>query len=110
MGAIRPDARRSARERVPQGHRRRGGGSGERWFFTMELVDGLNFLDFVRPGALDVARLRLTLPQVASGIIAIHERGLLHRDLKPSNVLVTSEGRVVILDFGISADLAPDAP
>jgi len=83
---------------------------GERWFFTMELVDGLNLLDYVRPGALDVARLRSTLPQVASGIIAIHDRGLLHRDLKPSNVLVTSEGRVVILDFGISADLAPDAP
>ncbi|HYX83217.1 MAG TPA: serine/threonine-protein kinase, partial [Gemmatimonadales bacterium] len=76
---------------------------GDRWFFTMELVDGVSLLDFVRPGALDIGRLRTTLPQVACGIMAIHQAGLLHRDLKPSNVLVTPDGRVVIVDFGISA-------
>src|SRR3989441_723088 len=83
---------------------------GDRWFFTMELVDGVGLLDFVRPGALDLNRLRLAAPQIACGIMAIHQAGLLHRDLKPSNVLVTPEGRVVIVDFGIAAAFASHVP
>ncbi|HEX9282703.1 MAG TPA: protein kinase [Gemmatimonadales bacterium] len=83
---------------------------GDHWFFTMELVDGSEFLTFVRPGALDVERLRFALAQIAQGIAAIHRAGKLHRDLKPLNVRVTPAGRVVILDFGISADVALKEP
>src|SRR6266850_6154244 len=138
---------------------------GQYWFFTMELVQGVNFLEYVRPGyharkhqssrtptlrkisedttnemladyeaetqqldsgkdnylpgesaetpeesslsksRLDPDRLQLALRQLAEGLHGLHETGKLHRDIKPSNVLVTKEGRVVILDFGLVAEV-----
>ncbi|WZO98998.1 protein kinase [Isosphaeraceae bacterium EP7] len=163
---------------------------GDRWFFTMELVHGTNFFDFVRPAewsfdggiirpmvetlslgaspsstesattpsstvadtgairgepaapgaappsttrreffastepinaptsagatpttpealaALDVARLRSAMRQLAGAISTLHSLGKLHRDLKPSNVMVERGGRVVVLDFGVAAELS----
>ena len=138
---------------------------GQYWFFTMELVQGQNFLEYVRPGylarhfqssktptlrkstnssvqeqladyeaetrqldsirslqlsdegpergaetslsnsVLDAGRLNVALRQLAEGLHGLHETGKLHRDIKPSNVLVTKEGRVVILDFGLVAEV-----
>jgi len=139
---------------------------GQYWFFTMELVEGVNFLEYVRPGYrarrsnqdsitptllkntrpetesaitnyeaetqelprdritfsdepypessvdmtlslsnLDLPRLETALRQLADGLYGLHQTGKLHRDIKPSNVLVTKEGRVVILDFGLVAEV-----
>ena len=82
----------------------------ERCFFTMELVRGTSFVDYVRRAdGTDRWHTRLVpaLRQLIEGLYALHSSGKLHRDVKPSNVLVTSEGRVVILDFGLIAELTP---
>lgn len=119
--------------------------AGGHWFFTMELVEGVNFLEYVRPDkgeappgvplsfeeedeptlqhepeagetraaqrrrtpkGYDEVKLRSALAQLASGLHALHLAHKVHRDIKPSNVLVTPEGRVVILDFGLVTDAA----
>jgi hypothetical protein len=79
----------------------------DRPFFTMEHVRGVNFVEFVRAGdraQLSIDRLTGALPQLIDGLTALHRRGMLHRDVKPSNVLVTAEGRAVLLDFGLIAE------
>jgi eukaryotic-like serine/threonine-protein kinase len=84
---------------------------GDQWFFTMELVEGTTFLEYVRPdGRLDEARLRPALAQLVMGVMALHGHHIIHRDLKPSNVMVTPEGRVLILDFGLVLELQEGNP
>jgi hypothetical protein len=103
---------------------------GGTWFFTMEFVDGVALRKYVRPlegsyasirpGApdaapsatssprFDEARLRSALPQLVRALEALHAHGKVHRDVKSSNTLVTHSGRVVLLDFGVASELAPD--
>ncbi len=80
---------------------------GALWFFTMELIEGLDFKRHVRGKTASWGPLRRALPQLAEGLLALHKAGKLHCDIKPSNVLVTLRGRVVLLDFGLAQELAP---
>ncbi|HLM75542.1 MAG TPA: serine/threonine-protein kinase, partial [Polyangiaceae bacterium] len=125
-----------------------------RWFFTMELVQGKDFLEYLEqtgPGSqrpsflstpsdltlsdghrissapapyprsprpkrsrlknkIDEEKLRDAMRQLAEGLFALHRAKKVHRDIKPSNILVTPEGRVVILDFGLAVDLETELP
>jgi serine/threonine protein kinase len=81
---------------------------GQDWLLTMDVVEGVDFLTYVRPeGHLDVERLREAVGQLAEGVAALHAYRRVHRDLKPQNVRVTPEGKVVVLDFGLAADVGP---
>jgi hypothetical protein len=58
-----------------------------------------------QPTPCDIERLRAILPQLALGLHALHLAGKIHRDVKPSNIRVTGDGRAVLLDFGLVAEL-----
>ena len=78
-------------------------------FLTMELVDGKTLDRLIPRGGLDLDRLfELAIP-IADAVAAAHEAGVTHRDLKPANVMVTHDGRVKVLDFGL-ARLEAGAP
>jgi hypothetical protein len=77
-------------------------------FFTMDLVDGVPLSTFLEQNPLrraDVALLRNAFRQLAEGLGALHSFGKIHRDLKPSNVMMRNDGRVVVLDFGVTCDV-----
>lgn len=79
---------------------------GQSWMFTMELVDGVNLFHHVRPdGNLIEERLREDFAQLVRAVEALHHAGKLHLDIKPSNVLVTKNGQVRLIDFGLVTEL-----
>ena len=83
--------------------------SVEEWdgihFLTMQLVEGLP-LDRVIPSAgLSIEQIIDIASALGDALAAAHEKGIVHRDLKPANVMVSSEGRVKVLDFGLAKDV-----
>ncbi len=83
---------------------------GER-FLTMELIEGEPLSAVLeRSAALDVPHALTIARQMAEGMAAAHDAGVVHRDLKPENVSIATDGRVVLMDFGIArANLVDDA-
>ena len=71
-------------------------------YLVLEFVDGETLADRLERGPLSVEDAIDVCVQIASGVEAAHEAGVIHRDLKPQNVKITSDGIVKVLDFGLA--------
>ncbi len=74
-------------------------------FIVMELAEGETLAKRISRGPLPVGEALEVCRQVAEGLEAAHEKGIIHRNLKPGNVMVSGEGKVKILDFGLAKAL-----
>jgi serine/threonine protein kinase/tetratricopeptide (TPR) repeat protein len=74
-------------------------------FLTMELVEGQALGQLIPAGGMPVARLVEIGAELADALSAAHAKGIVHRDLKPANVMLTRDGRVKVLDFGLAKEL-----
>src|SRR5215831_17002993 len=75
-------------------------------FFVSELVEGESLRAVLRGGSLPTRKLLDIGVQIADGLAAAHQADITHRDLKPENIMLTREGRVKILDFGLARPAA----
>ncbi|MBI3207545.1 MAG: serine/threonine-protein kinase [Candidatus Solibacter usitatus] len=71
-------------------------------YFVSEFIDGETLHALIQRGSLVPRKLLDIAVQIADGLSAAHEAGITHRDMKPENVMLTKEGRVKILDFGLA--------
>ncbi len=75
---------------------------GGETFIAMALVDGGTLRDKISEGPLTLDEATDFAIQIAQGLAAAHGKGIVHRDMKPGNVMITSDGRAKILDFGLA--------
>jgi serine/threonine protein kinase len=75
-------------------------------FIVMELVEGESLAQRLSKGRLPVEEALAVCRQIAEGLEAAHEKGVIHRDLKPANVMIAEGDKVKILDFGLAKALA----
>ncbi len=75
---------------------------GEQHVIVMEWVDGVTLADLIALGPLPISRVLKILAPLSSAIDAVHSNGIIHGDIKPSNIMLTADGTVKLMDFGIS--------
>jgi predicted Ser/Thr protein kinase len=73
-------------------------------FLAMEFIEGAPLNDLLRQGALAPQKAMEILVQAAAAMEAAHALGIVHRDIKPANLMVAKDGRVKLMDFGISME------
>ena len=74
-------------------------------FFTMELVEGQSLAQLIPEQGLPIDQVLTTALALADALTAAHDRGIVHRDLKPANVMLTPDGRLKVLDFGLAKEI-----
>jgi eukaryotic-like serine/threonine-protein kinase len=84
-------------------------GADESPYLVSELIEGESLRSEMNRGRIALKRVIEITHQIAEGLAAAHDAGIVHRDLKPQNVMVTRDGRVKIVDFGLAKTQEDDA-
>ena len=85
------------------------GGTDGTIYIAMELVEGRTLRELVQSGPLPVKKLLDIAIQIADGLARAHEASIVHRDLKPENVMISKDGHIRILDFGLAKLVEPQS-
>ena len=76
--------------------------SEDQIFIVMELIDGIELKEKIKSSAIKVDEAVNIAVQIAEGLEAAHKKGIVHRDIKSSNIMITDNGKVKIMDFGLA--------
>ena len=71
-------------------------------FIALEYVEGQTLKERIEQGPVTNNDVRKWLVQIAEGLLTAHEQGVIHRDIKPANIMITQQGHIKIMDFGIA--------
>lgn len=83
----------------------------DRDFLVLELIRGKSLRQVIAEGVVEPAKALRIAKQIAQALVTAHTEGIVHRDLKPGNVMITDDGEVKVLDFGLARPLAvPSEP
>ncbi len=84
--------------------------AGQTKALVLQLIEGPTLADKIAQGPIPVEEALKIALQMAEGLEAAHEKGVIHRDLKPANIKITPEGQVKILDFGLAKAMEGETP
>lgn len=75
-------------------------------FITMQYIEGQNLKELIREtGQISIAETLRIFRQICTGLISAHKKGIVHRDLKPQNVMIDTNGKVFLTDFGLAKSI-----